>query len=200
MSKTRIPIPSALRNEILSEFHHRCAICGKERPQIHHIDENPGNNDPANLLPLCPNCHLVDQHNPTAPVDQLKLRLFRKYKDPVILGSQFHPLFRRLKYLFELDDDLDFDKTLAAGIELVGFVKALRMGEFYHIKIADLLTVPNVDLVPSLVGQPDDVWTDTFARRNARFLEKLLTNRDLAVDLLIELLRYQEWPVPRAAT
>ena len=24
---------------------------------VHHIDEDPGNNDPSNLIALCPKCH-----------------------------------------------------------------------------------------------------------------------------------------------
>src|SRR6266852_5884563 len=92
-SKTRKAVPKATRSQVLAEFNHRCAVCGTDRPQIHHIDENPSNNDPMNLIPLCPNCHLTDQHNPTQPIDPAKLSLFRQYKDPMILTPQFHPLF-----------------------------------------------------------------------------------------------------------
>ena len=36
----------------------RCAICGFDRiVAIHHIDEDHSNNDPINLIPLCPNHH-----------------------------------------------------------------------------------------------------------------------------------------------
>jgi 5-methylcytosine-specific restriction endonuclease McrA len=65
MPQSRAKIPTALREAVLKSYNHRCAICGSDHPQIHHIDENPGNNDELNLLPLCPNCHLTDQHNPT---------------------------------------------------------------------------------------------------------------------------------------
>lgn len=40
--------------------HHerRCVICGFDKVvAIHHIDENKKNNDPSNLIPLCPNHH-----------------------------------------------------------------------------------------------------------------------------------------------
>ncbi len=48
-------------------FNYHCASCGKdchapsnqeELLQVHHIDENPGNNDLENLIPLCAACHL----------------------------------------------------------------------------------------------------------------------------------------------
>ena len=35
-----------------------CAICGFDKiVAVHHIDENHNNNDPTNLIPLCPNHH-----------------------------------------------------------------------------------------------------------------------------------------------
>ena len=48
-------------------FNYFCAKCGincrdvknkKKVLQVHHIDENPGNNDIENLIPLCATCHL----------------------------------------------------------------------------------------------------------------------------------------------
>ncbi len=68
MSKQRVSIPKAVRDKILAEFNHRCAVCGADRPHIDHIDEDPSNNEPMNLLPLCPNCHLTDKHNPTSKI------------------------------------------------------------------------------------------------------------------------------------
>ncbi len=39
-----------------------CAICGKKgKTDVHHIDKNPMNNDPSNLVRLCRSCH-VKQH------------------------------------------------------------------------------------------------------------------------------------------
>lgn len=35
-----------------------CAICGFDKVvTVHHIDENHNNNEPKNLIPLCPNHH-----------------------------------------------------------------------------------------------------------------------------------------------
>lgn len=36
-----------------------CAECGTtEGLHVHHVDRNPENNDPANLMTLCASCHL----------------------------------------------------------------------------------------------------------------------------------------------
>lgn len=101
----RKAIPKAVKDAVLKEFNHHCAMCNTANPHVHHIDENPENNDPQNLLPLCPNCHLLDHHNPTAVVDPKKLSLFRQFKDPRILSSEFHPLFIRLRFLLDLNND-----------------------------------------------------------------------------------------------
>src|SRR5262245_21799134 len=39
----RKSLPKSVRERILNEWNHKCAICGKERPQIHHIDGNHDN-------------------------------------------------------------------------------------------------------------------------------------------------------------
>jgi len=92
---------------------------------VHHIDENPSNNDPLNLLPLCPNCHLTDQHNPTGGMEVSKLLLFRRFKDPVILRPQFHPLYLRLKFLDSVElNDSPGNKLEERVKELVEFVQA----------------------------------------------------------------------------
>lgn len=44
----------------IAKRHHelKCVICGFDKiVAIHHIDQNKQNNDPTNLIPLCPNHH-----------------------------------------------------------------------------------------------------------------------------------------------
>ena len=42
-------------------FHYhgkKCVICGEERiVEVHHLDEDHGNNRPENLIPMCPTHH-----------------------------------------------------------------------------------------------------------------------------------------------
>jgi hypothetical protein len=56
----RVPIPTSVRREILIEASYRCAVprCMTAIAiDVHHIDENPANNNPSNLIALCPTCH-----------------------------------------------------------------------------------------------------------------------------------------------
>lgn len=57
MSSARIAVPEKLRLETLAKCNNRCCVCQIPFVVLHHIDENPSNNDPDNLAPLCPNCH-----------------------------------------------------------------------------------------------------------------------------------------------
>lgn len=59
-AKKRTSIPKAVQEKVLKEYAHKCSVCGAPHPQLHHIDEDPSNHSPHNLLPLCPNCHLTD--------------------------------------------------------------------------------------------------------------------------------------------
>ena len=68
-------------------FDFYCARCGKDCRnsknaesilQVHHIDENPGNNDLGNLIPLCAACHLKIEKEARlhAPYKETQLELF----------------------------------------------------------------------------------------------------------------------------
>lgn len=42
----------------------RCVVCGFDKVvAIHHVDENKDNNEPVNLVPLCPNHHEMVHHS-----------------------------------------------------------------------------------------------------------------------------------------
>lgn len=56
--KYALPGWKAIRGTILDRDGQRCTICGGEQDlHIHHLDRNPTNDDPANLLTLCGICH-----------------------------------------------------------------------------------------------------------------------------------------------
>ena len=68
-------------------FDFYCARCSKDCKnsnnaesvlQVHHIDENPGNNDLENLIPLCAACHLKIEKEARlhAPYNETQLELF----------------------------------------------------------------------------------------------------------------------------
>ncbi len=175
MAKNRKGIPRQVQDAVLKEFNHRCAIRGEDHPQLHHIDENPENNDPMNLLPLCPNCHLTDQHNPTAKIPIGILRLFRKYKDPTILKAQFQPLFARMSWFYfpELQMGvMSSDVLRFLTHDLCRFIRCLNMGAYYCRRMQVIL--------------PVDSLKDTPREAPSRIED--------AEKLIIEMLRYQEWP------
>jgi len=54
----RIPIPEEIKEQVFERAGHKCQYCGNEiSPQIHHIDGDRTNNNPKNLIVLCPNHH-----------------------------------------------------------------------------------------------------------------------------------------------
>jgi hypothetical protein len=186
-------IPRVVKDRVLSEFNHRCAICGADRPQLHHIDENPANNDAQNIIPLCPNCHLIDQHNPTAPVDARKLLMFRLHKDPAILDSQFQPLFARLLFLDSITDDQEGEEIEARAKELVSFVSNLEMGSFYAKQIETLLKRRRHIYMWGLYEGPDQRTLAEMRKHTQEYRELVRDARDKVHALVVELLRYQAW-------
>lgn len=59
MTLRRSAIPLSTEQEVLFRAHHTCSICrvpGKD-VQIHHIDSQPDNNIPGNLIVVCLDCH-----------------------------------------------------------------------------------------------------------------------------------------------
>lgn len=60
MAKARKSIPQKTKSLLQQEINSQCPICDDQNVdhfEIHHIDENPENNSPDNLLMLCPICH-----------------------------------------------------------------------------------------------------------------------------------------------
>ncbi|WP_312835602.1 HNH endonuclease signature motif containing protein [Comamonas sp.] len=191
---TRETIPKKLKDALLDEYDHRCAICGGDRPHVHHIDEDASHNTLENLLPLCPNCHLRDQHNPTRKVDIPKLQLFRKYKDPAILKPQFHPIYLRQCFLNSITQGEELVTELEnSAKELIEFIEALEMGEFYGKRLTELIGPLRRAFVMSLGPGPDHHYERQRRSAHSDYREKLLENRAHVQSLLVELLRYQNW-------
>lgn len=59
MAKERVPIPEEVVTSIMYLSNRTCCLCNEPgRPvQIHHIDEDPSNNEVTNLAILCLLCH-----------------------------------------------------------------------------------------------------------------------------------------------
>jgi hypothetical protein len=187
------------RELVLKEYSHLCAVCAGKEPQLHHIDENNENDEIENLLPLCPNCHLRDQHNPTRKVAVSKLQLFRKYKDPLILSTEFHPIYLRLDFLnYVEEDESDIEKIRECIQNLVAFVSEFKMGKYYSDQVHDLmLPVGFPDFVDlSIQNDPAIVQQEKLANANSR--KKLLSNKARIFELIVEMICYQGWPSRKA--
>ena len=193
MSKSRTSIPRAIKDSVLREFNHRCAICGKERPQIHHIDENPSNNESINLIPLCPNCHLTDQHNPTMLIDSEKLKLFRQFKDPMILKPQFHPLFVRMQFLNPIDEGAGAESLTVLSNELIEFIEVLEMGGFYARRISELIKRYYTGMYQAVIRGDGVGLVPEPAEDDEQYIEKLRDAYPKVAALIVELLRFQKW-------
>jgi hypothetical protein len=60
MARTKIPKENKVRAILQQEINSVCPFCDNSDVghfQIHHIDENPSNNEIINLLLVCPTCH-----------------------------------------------------------------------------------------------------------------------------------------------
>ncbi|MBK8088889.1 MAG: HNH endonuclease [Chitinophagaceae bacterium] len=58
--KKRITIPNKTKALLQQEIDSKCPVCDSldvDHFELHHMDENPENNEQANLLMLCPICH-----------------------------------------------------------------------------------------------------------------------------------------------
>lgn len=79
-NKKRSPIPKVakVKAELQAEVNSHCPFCESTDVghfQIHHIDENPGNNEIENLILICPNCHSKVTKGDISQVDVLKKKL-----------------------------------------------------------------------------------------------------------------------------
>src|SRR3990172_469405 len=187
MKKKRPAVPSLLKTQVLKEYHHLCAICGGASPQVHHIDGDPGHNDIHNLIPLCPNCHMRDQHDPTAPLEQGIVRLFRLHKDPAILTPEFYPIFKRMRFLTTArSDDYNPDELERSWKDLLKFVSMLEMGKYYSTRLEELLHFPSWFIAEE--AHLAQVKMDRIA-----IVDSFPEIRPKIEGLVVEMLRYQRW-------
>jgi hypothetical protein len=90
--------------------------------------------------------------------------------------------------------------TMEAQVnELVEFVRALNMGEFYAKRLQMLLVDPARAMLIAF-GKHDAVVAGNREEMRREHMAKLRRNREAAERLLVELLRYQDWPTaPRSS-
>lgn len=78
--KTRVKIPkeNKVRAELQKEISSKCPFCNCTDVghfQIHHIDENPSNNQMLNLILVCPTCHSKITKGDYSPMEVLQKKI-----------------------------------------------------------------------------------------------------------------------------
>ena len=196
----RVSIPEATKRLVLGEFNHSCAMCGKHGAQLHHIDEDRSNNEPMNLIPLCPNHHLTEQHHPTRRHDPIKLQLFRKYKHTLILKPQFQAIFKRMRFMYLDQSGSPRDEILAMIRDLTRFLSVLEMGEYFSKQVAETLRAEGSGIL-NVNGQDTEAEWDAMNVKfweNARCaaIDKIKANRADVEKIVVEMLDFQKWDTP----
>ena len=84
--KQRKAIPALLSKKLYQEADNRCPFCGIEDVavlEIHHIDEDPSNNETENLIVVCGNCHSRITRGEISPADvhTKKMELFWTHRN-----------------------------------------------------------------------------------------------------------------------
>jgi len=80
----RASIPKKIKNYVFLYSRHECCLCdkkvsGKYESNIHHINNDPSDNNIDNLILLCPNCHSIVTRGDYKPNDLIIIR-DAKYK------------------------------------------------------------------------------------------------------------------------
>src|SRR5690349_21511913 len=118
MVKKRVPIPKVDAARVLFASDRTCCVCraSGKRVQIHHVDDDPSNNNPTNLAVLCFECH-GDTQTTGGFGRQLDSEQVRLYRD------DWHQIVatRRVQNYRETRDKIDKEsgriKYLTALIE-----------------------------------------------------------------------------------
>ena len=165
----RPPIPSGTRKAILEANAGRCCVCRKYGLglNIHHIDENPANNDPQNLAPICveghdhhhrPKAYKIQRHCSALKATTIWKRK-RAWEKFVKLARQKPPLVRATITAYGT-------KKLVHAAELVVHTLDQKIGyhQVYHLHdgdfdhwtelILEVLCDLSQDIPISLVSRP----------------------------------------------
>ena len=69
-----------------------CVKCGETKSERHHIDDNPQNNVPENIMALCRRCHTLEHgKRPTPEAIKRGVEAAAKIKKAITHCKQKHP-------------------------------------------------------------------------------------------------------------
>jgi hypothetical protein len=125
MTKTRTPISAEIVADVMFASDSTCCKCNErgKSVQVHHIDEDPSHNDPANLAVLCLQCH--DETQVTGGFGRkLNAPLVIKYRDTwVARVAQRRAEADRIavaRVASHRSDDNPIDDVASDSIEITG--------------------------------------------------------------------------------
>ena len=111
--------------------------------------------------------------------------------DPQVLSPQFDPIFQRLRFLLVPFDGENDGVLSGLGVELASFVEGFSMGAYYSSRIMSLTSWPQPR------PHTEQERQQALAENALKYVQQLHRNRDRILELCIELLRYQSWPIFR---
>lgn len=80
--------PESYRSTCFLHHEKRCVVCGEGNiVEVHHLDENPANNHPENLIPLCPTHHKYWHSRYRSLVESTVLDYIKGWKSKVTLRA-----------------------------------------------------------------------------------------------------------------
>ncbi|MDQ3014068.1 MAG: hypothetical protein M3X11_25605, partial [Acidobacteriota bacterium] len=109
------------------------------------------------------------------------------------------PLFRRMRFLYEIGESTDTSVLTDQCSELIDFISEFEMGGFYSKRIGKLLWPPSppparsvsipfgANLQHRAYGTGDRIYTDV------EYRNQLTTAQAQVSELIVELLRFQNW-------
>jgi hypothetical protein len=122
-------IPAEIRRLVMTQAGHCCIVqhCIEHIVEIHHIDENRENNDPANLAVLCDKHHKL-AHNKT--ISRLDLK---RYKELLSSGAQVN----RHQNSSEHDRKLLIEINEIFPYETITLIKNEAFGKFVRQEVIE---------------------------------------------------------------
>lgn len=91
MAKIRTAIPQKTKALLQQEINSVCPFCNDDNVdhfEIHHLDENPTNNELSNLLMLCPICHSKITKQDISGEQAIQVKAFLQLKRQVSQKQQ----------------------------------------------------------------------------------------------------------------
>jgi len=171
MAKVRTPIPNDLAADVMFASDRICCVCmerGKAM-QIHHIDEDPSNNEFENLSALCLECH-----NDT----QLKGGFGRKLNSDLVIKYRDGWL-QKVETRRNLSDEMAVNQQVG-DVSLSKQIESTPSKEIHHT----VLKEPPMDYINSLpefkaalLSQAYPKWdtgvTSTMVQANYDYIDSL---------------------------